>query len=81
MSLTEHQALRRAISVVVPCYNEEMNIEPLVSLVGLLGSTNETNKPYPHNGYTARSRLPLTHAPSPAQGIFTRMWHSSDVRR
>ena len=53
----------------------------LVPSVGLFGSTNETNKPYPHNGYTARSRLPLTHAPSPAQGIFTRMWHSSDVRR
>lgn len=31
VSLTEHQALRRAISVVVPCYNEEMNIEPLVA--------------------------------------------------
>lgn len=31
VSLTEHKALRRAISVVVPCYNEEMNIEPLVA--------------------------------------------------
>ncbi|MBU6432909.1 MAG: glycosyltransferase [Nitrospirae bacterium] len=31
VSLTEHKALWRAISVVVPCYNEEMNIEPLVA--------------------------------------------------
>jgi cellulose synthase/poly-beta-1,6-N-acetylglucosamine synthase-like glycosyltransferase/SAM-dependent methyltransferase len=31
VSLTEHHVLRRAVSVVVPCYNEEMNIEPLVN--------------------------------------------------
>ena len=31
VSLTEHKGLRRAISVVVPCYNEEMNVEPLVT--------------------------------------------------
>lgn len=30
VSLTEHDSLRRAISVVIPCHNEEMNIEPLV---------------------------------------------------
>ena len=31
VSLARHKELRRAISVVVPCYNEEMNIEPLVA--------------------------------------------------
>jgi len=31
LSLVEHGALRRAVSVVVPCYNEEMNVEPLVN--------------------------------------------------
>ena len=30
ISLFEHESLRRAVSVVIPCYNEEMNIEPLV---------------------------------------------------
>jgi dolichol-phosphate mannosyltransferase len=30
VQLFEHEALRRAVSVVVPCHNEEMNIEPLV---------------------------------------------------
>jgi dolichol-phosphate mannosyltransferase len=29
-SLFEHESLRGAVSVVVPCHNEEMNIEPLV---------------------------------------------------
>jgi dolichol-phosphate mannosyltransferase len=28
--MVEHQSLRRAISVVIPCHNEEMNIVPLV---------------------------------------------------
>lgn len=31
VSLAMHKELRRAISVVVPCYNEEMNVEPLVA--------------------------------------------------
>jgi SAM-dependent methyltransferase len=30
VSLCEHDSLRRKISVVVPCYNEEMNVRPLV---------------------------------------------------
>ncbi len=30
VSLFEHEALRNAISVVIPCHNEEMNIMPLV---------------------------------------------------
>ena len=37
-SLAEHALLRQAISVVVPCHNEEMNLEPLVTrLVALYG--------------------------------------------
>ena len=37
-SLCEHRSLEAAISVVVPCYNEETNIEPLVtSLRALFG--------------------------------------------
>ena len=31
VSLFEHESLRAAISVVVPCHNEEMNIGPLVT--------------------------------------------------
>ena len=31
VSLATHEELRRAVSVVVPCYNEEMNVEPLVN--------------------------------------------------
>lgn len=31
VSLFEHESLRGAISVVIPCHNEEMNIEPLVT--------------------------------------------------
>lgn len=31
VSLCEHQHLRRSVSVVIPAYNEEMNVEPLVS--------------------------------------------------
>ena len=31
LSLFEHEELRGAISVVIPCHNEEMNIEPLIS--------------------------------------------------
>ena len=30
VSLFEHEALRRSVSVVIPCHNEEMNIGPLV---------------------------------------------------
>jgi dolichol-phosphate mannosyltransferase len=29
-SLAEHASLRGAVSVVIPCHNEEMNVEPLV---------------------------------------------------
>jgi hypothetical protein len=31
MSLCEHAQLKGAISVVIPCHNEEMNIEPLIT--------------------------------------------------
>ncbi len=31
MSLFEHEQLRGAVSVVIPCHNEEMNIEPLIT--------------------------------------------------
>ena len=31
VSLFEHECLREAISVVIPCHNEEMNVEPLVT--------------------------------------------------
>lgn len=31
VSLCDHPQLNRAVSVVIPCHNEEMNIEPLVS--------------------------------------------------
>ncbi|MEM1168857.1 MAG: bifunctional class I SAM-dependent methyltransferase/glycosyltransferase family 2 protein [Cyanobacteria bacterium P01_H01_bin.35] len=31
ISLFEHEQLREAVSVVIPCHNEEMNIEPLVT--------------------------------------------------
>ncbi|HEU5081610.1 MAG TPA: glycosyltransferase family 2 protein [Opitutaceae bacterium] len=31
VSLFEHEALRRAVSFVIPAHNEEMNVEPLVS--------------------------------------------------
>lgn len=31
VSLCEHEKLRGAVSVVIPCHNEEMNIEPLVT--------------------------------------------------
>src|SRR4029453_3093894 len=34
VSLCEYEALRHAVSVVIPCHNEEMNIGPLVN--GLL---------------------------------------------
>ena len=30
-SLARHESLRRAVSVVVPCHNEEMNVGPLVT--------------------------------------------------
>src|SRR5205823_4494469 len=30
VSLFEHEALRRAVSVVIPCHNEDMNIRPMV---------------------------------------------------
>ena len=35
-SLCEHEALRGAVSVVVPCHNEEMNVEPLVERLDAL---------------------------------------------
>jgi dolichol-phosphate mannosyltransferase len=39
VSLAEHPQLHRAVSVVVPCHNEEMNLVPLVSrLVDLYGN-------------------------------------------
>jgi dolichol-phosphate mannosyltransferase len=38
VSLCDHPQLHKAISVVIPCHNEEMNIEPLVSrLKGFFG--------------------------------------------
>jgi SAM-dependent methyltransferase len=37
--MTEHRGLHGAVSVVVPCYNEEMNLGPLVE--GLLKHYNE----------------------------------------
>lgn len=37
-SLCEHVSLKHAVSVVVPCYNEEMNVRPLVArLIELYG--------------------------------------------
>jgi glycosyltransferase involved in cell wall biosynthesis len=30
-SLAEHESLRGAVSVVIPCHNEEINVEPLVT--------------------------------------------------
>lgn len=30
VSLAQHQSLRRSLSVVIPCYNEQMNVRPLV---------------------------------------------------
>ena len=39
VKLTEHAALHDAVSVVVPCYNEEMNVGPLVD--GLLRHYDE----------------------------------------
>ena len=38
MSLCEHEQLGGAVSVVIPCHNEEMNIEPLITrLKGFFG--------------------------------------------
>jgi SAM-dependent methyltransferase len=38
ISLFAHESLRRAVSVVIPCHNEEMNIGPLVQrILGLYG--------------------------------------------
>jgi dolichol-phosphate mannosyltransferase len=38
ISLCNHEALTHAVSIVVPCHNEQMNIEPLVNgLRGLYG--------------------------------------------
>jgi dolichol-phosphate mannosyltransferase len=31
VSLCEHQSLYKAVSVVIPCHNEEMNIKPLIT--------------------------------------------------
>jgi hypothetical protein len=31
ISLCEHKALQGAVSVVIPCHNEEMNVEPLIT--------------------------------------------------
>jgi dolichol-phosphate mannosyltransferase len=33
VSLCDHVSLRRAVSVVIPCHNEEMNVRPLVSRI------------------------------------------------
>lgn len=33
VSLCEHVQLRKAVSVVIPCHNEEMNIKPLIILL------------------------------------------------
>jgi len=33
ISLFEHEQLRKSVSVVIPCHNEEMNIEPLVNKI------------------------------------------------
>ncbi len=33
VSLFEHEPLRRAVSVVIPCHNEEMNVRPLVKWI------------------------------------------------
>jgi 2-polyprenyl-3-methyl-5-hydroxy-6-metoxy-1,4-benzoquinol methylase len=32
-SLCEHESLYKAVSVVIPCHNEEMNIKPLITLL------------------------------------------------
>ena len=38
VSLFEHEALRKAVTVIIPCHNEEMNIGPLVErLLGYYG--------------------------------------------
>jgi SAM-dependent methyltransferase len=37
-SLFAHEQLRKAVSIVIPCHNEEMNIEPLVTGLGTLFS-------------------------------------------
>ncbi|MGA9009945.1 MAG: glycosyltransferase family 2 protein [Xanthobacteraceae bacterium] len=38
VSLATHEEFRSAVSIVVPCHNEETNVEPLVSrLCGLFG--------------------------------------------
>jgi dolichol-phosphate mannosyltransferase len=38
VNLAEHEALHASVSVVAPCHNEEMNVEPLVdALVGMYG--------------------------------------------
>lgn len=38
ISLAEHKQLKQSVSVVVPCHNEEMNVEPLVrKLKGFFG--------------------------------------------
>src|SRR5262249_20119724 len=37
-SLVEHSELRHAVSVVIPCHNEEMNIRPLVARLSELYS-------------------------------------------
>ncbi|MGG6266018.1 glycosyltransferase [Leptolyngbya sp. AN03gr2] len=32
-SLCEYESLRKAVSIVIPCHNEEMNIQPLITLL------------------------------------------------
>jgi SAM-dependent methyltransferase len=36
LSLFEHEPLREAVSVVIPCHNEEMNVRPLVDRLRIL---------------------------------------------
>ncbi|MBD2343410.1 glycosyltransferase [Anabaena subtropica] len=36
ISLCEHEQLKKGVSVVIPCHNEEMNIEPLITRLKVL---------------------------------------------
>ena len=81
VQMTEHIALHGAVSVVVPCYNEEMNVGPLVE--GLLKHYDE----YIHEiilvDDNSKDRTPRGHArpchcrPARAPGIS----HAAQWRR